>query len=118
MAAPIQGVGHEGPRESVSEVQCMYESGETWLLGFERFKDVAGEFLQPLDGMFDQGRHRDQTQTAKRTHLKKPDGYLFGATDSELIRWLFGADVSTGLPAVRFASGSELVLERRFFSFS
>jgi hypothetical protein len=85
---------------------------------FERFRDAAGGFFQSLGGMFDQRWRRDYAQTAKSARLNRPDGHFCCAPDAELIRSLFGADVATILPAVRFASESELMMERRFFSFS
>ena len=85
---------------------------------FERFRDAAGGFLQSLGGMFDQRWRHDHVRTAKSARLNKTDGHSCCAPDAEPIRWLFGADVATTLPAVRFASESELMMERRFFSFS
>lgn len=85
---------------------------------FERFRDAAAGFLQSLGGMFDERWRRDYPRTAKSARLNRPDGHFCCTHDAEPIRWLFGADVATTLPAVRFASESELMMEGRFFSFS
>jgi len=84
----------------------------------EGFRDAAGGFLRSLDGMFDQRWRRDYARAAKSARLKRPDGHFCCAPEAEPIRSLFGAGVATTLPAVRFASESELMMERRFFSFS
>ena len=87
-------------------------------LPFEGFRDAAGGFLESLDGMFDQRWRRDYARTAKSARPNRPLGHFCCAPDAELTRSLFGADVATTLPVVRFASESELIMERRFFSFS